>query len=118
MTLDRTVLSRTWWAICPLFILLTARLAVDRACRDPYNLVPALAARPLAAWGMAAIYVLAHVWLLAAYLQAAVAASSLLPSIGAVQRIWGREAWKPWLLVAAMAVEYAPLALFRAACRM
>jgi hypothetical protein len=115
MTLDRAILSRTWWAIGPGYVLLTARLAVDRACRDPNNLVPALASRPVIAWVLAAVYVLAHVWLLLAYLQAAAAASSLAP-LGAVGAIWRHEQWKVWVLTAAIAVEYAPLALFKAAC--
>jgi hypothetical protein len=69
MTADGRFLSRTWWAIGPAFVVLVGRFAVDRACADPDNLVPALASRPFVAWTMAAMYVLAHLWLLGAYLR-------------------------------------------------
>jgi hypothetical protein len=111
---DRTLLSRTWWAVGPAFVVLAGRLAIDRACGDPYNLVPALASRAAIAWAMAAVYVLAHLWLLAAYVQTARASAALLPPPRALGAIWGSDRWKVWLLLFAVALEYAPLLLFRA----
>jgi hypothetical protein len=118
MTRGRRWLSALWWPIGPAFALVTTRFAIDRACGDPYYLVPTLASRPLVAWMVAAVYVLAHIWLLLAYLDAARTTASLLPTYDAVNGMWGRHLWKPALLVVATAIEYAPMALFRAAARL
>jgi hypothetical protein len=110
-------LSRTWWAIGPLFIVLAGRLAVDRACADPYNLVPVLASRPVVAWTMAVVYVLAHVWLLGLYLEASSSTSLLVPTPRSIRTLWGSDRWKVWALLLAVAVEYAPLAVVSIAGR-
>jgi hypothetical protein len=34
-----------------------------------------------------------------------------------IRTIWGRDRWKVWLLLLAVAVEYAPLLLFSVAAR-
>jgi len=115
--MNQRLLARTWWAIGPAFVVLTARLAIDRACRDPYNLVPGLASKPVLAWALAALYLGAHLWLLLAYLRTSIDARTLLPLPRDIRAVWGRGQWKVWVLVAVMTVEYSPQSFSRLAGR-
>ena len=102
-------LGRSWWLLFPAFTALTIRLGVERACAEPYDLLPAVTSTPAWAWPLAFLYVLTHVWLAASVVTTAVAADTLIPSISAWRAIWGRESYKPVAMIAALAVEYAPL---------
>jgi len=118
-----TWLKRTWWVIFPAFALLTARLAIERSCSDPYDLLPATTSHPAFAWPLAAVYVLAHVWIVGAYLVTASRARTLVPAMSAWSAAWGKNAPTVVAMVAALAVEYAPVALWafigaQAGCRL
>jgi hypothetical protein len=102
-------LGRSWWLLFPAFTALTIRLGVERACAEPYDLLPAVTSNPAWAWPLAFLYVLTHVWVAASVVTTAVAADTLLPSLGVWRTLWGREAYKLLAMVAALAVEYAPL---------
>lgn len=103
-------LGRSWWLLCPAFAALTLRLGVERACADPYDLLPALTSSPGWAWPLALVYVLTHAWLAVAYVAAAARAGSLLPSGADWRAIWGAGIYKVFAIAAALAIEYAPLA--------
>ena len=107
-----TWLRRTWWGIFPAFALLTARLAIERSCGDPYDLLPAATSHPAFAWPLAAIYVLAHGWMAAAYLVTAVRTATLAPPLRMWVSEWGRSTWAIVLMAGAMALEYAPIAFW------
>jgi hypothetical protein len=117
MTEDRTSaaraigwLGRSWWLLFPAFTALTIRLGVERACAEPYDLLPAVTSNPAWAWPLALLYVLAHVWIAAAFASTAAAVGSSIPSIAQWRASWGREAYKVLAIVGALAIEYAPLA--------
>lgn len=103
-------LGRSWWLLFPVFASLTIRLGVERACAEPYDLLPAVTSNPVWAWPLALVYVLAHLWIAAAFVTTAVGAGTLLPSIAQWRSAWGRHAYKVLAIAAALAVEYAPLA--------
>lgn len=107
------ILSRAWWLVCPAFAALVMRLTFERACADPYNLLPQVMSRPMLAMPVALLYVSAHVWVVAVYLQAATAAGTLWPLRNGSEAILWRERWKAIALVALLAIEYAPVSLWR-----
>ena len=120
MTGDRTSvrrgigwLGRSWWLLFPAFTALTIRLGVERACAEPYDLLPAVTSHPAWAWPLASVYVLAHVWIAAAYVATAVGAGSLIPSIVHWREWWGRESYKVLAIAGALTVEYMPLEWWR-----
>ena len=101
MTGDRTStagaigwLGRSWWLLFPAFTALTIRLGVERACAEPYDLLPALTSNPAWAWPLAFVYVLSYVWIAAACVTTAVAADTLIPSIAAWRAFWSGESYK------------------------
>jgi hypothetical protein len=109
------VLSTSWWIVFPCFSVLVARFSGERACADPYDLLPALTSTPAGAWPLAIVYVAAHGWIVTAYLITVSRAAQLLPGPAAVRRMWGRDAFKLFAMVMAFAIEYAPMALWRLA---
>jgi hypothetical protein len=107
------LISRSWWIVFPLFALLAVRLAAERACGDPYDLLPGITSTPIYAWPLAAVYVAAHVWLLALYLSLVARTQQLLPSLGVIRTAFDRSVGKVFLMLIAFAVEYAPMPLWR-----
>jgi hypothetical protein len=103
-------LKRSWWVIFPAFAALTVRLAAERSCGDPYDLLPVATSNPALAWPLAIVYVLAHAWIAGAYLATAERSRSLVPPI----TVWTSSAnpFQILLMLAAFAVEYAPAALW------
>jgi hypothetical protein len=98
----------------PPFAALVARLAFERICAAPYELLPTLTRLPQVAWGLAALYVAAHAWLAAAWLVTIEETGALIPGLPAVRTAWrGRL---PLLLVACaiFAIEYAPIPIWKA----
>jgi hypothetical protein len=108
-------MRRSWWLLCPSFALLTARLAVERACGDPYDLLPAITANSRWAWPLALLYVLTHIWFVTVYLMTAAQARTLVPRIAVFREVWGRDFWKVVLMAAALLIEYAPIPLWQLA---
>jgi hypothetical protein len=106
-------LSTSWWIVFPCFSLLAVRLSAERACANPYDLLPRLTANPAGAWPLAAVYVGAHAWIVTAYLFTVSGADQLLPGLAAVKREWGRDAVKLFAIGAGFAIEYAPMAFWR-----
>jgi hypothetical protein len=105
---------RTWWFLFPSFALLTIVLSFERACRDPYNLLAGAASIPATALGLAAMYVLAHVWIVAAYLITVARTQDLLPSARTFRETWPTaDSLKVALMAAAVATEYCPVRLWR-----
>ena len=102
-------LGRSWWFLFPAFSALTIRLGVERACGQPYDLLPAVASNPAWAWPLAAVYVLAHAWIAAALVSTAISAAAPIPSIAQWRASWRGESYKAPALIAALAIEYAPL---------
>ena len=107
-------IGRTWWVVFPCFAVLTARLAVERTCGDSYQLLSQVTSRASLGWVLAAVYVSAHWWLLAVYLVTVRRTQMLLPTIQDARRMWGNQWTKVLLLLAALIVEYAPMAIWRA----
>jgi hypothetical protein len=48
-------LDRSWWLLFPAFTALTIRLGVERACAQPYDLLPAVTSNPAWAWPLALV---------------------------------------------------------------
>jgi len=106
-------LARSWWLLFPAFAAVTLRLGVERACADPYDLLPAITSNPAWAWPIAVVYVLAHAWVVTAYVTTTVVAETLRPSRGHWRALWGRELYLIVAMAAALVLEYAPIALWR-----
>ena len=106
-------LARSWWLLFPAFTVVTLRLGVERACADPYDLLPALTSNPAWAWPIAVVYVLTHVWAVTAYMTTTVVAGTLWPSREHWRTLWGRQLYMLLAITAVLGVEYAPLALWR-----
>lgn len=106
---SQKLLTRSWWLVFPTFTGLTLRLAVERSCGDPHDLLPSIASRPALAWPIAAIYVLGHAWLVAAYLMTVFRAHDFAPPISVLRSIWQRSLSKCVLMAVAFAIEHAPL---------
>ena len=109
------VLRWSWWIIFPAFALLVVRVSVERACADPYNLLPTAMSRPSTGWAIALLYVAAHVWILAAYLRGASSTGTSWAWIAALRIGSGGELWKAVLIGIALAAEYVPVSLWRMA---
>jgi len=109
------VLGAAWWLLFPCFTALAVRLAVERACSDPYDLLPALASNPLWGWLIAIIYVTSHLWIIAVYILTASVSDSLLPSRSAFRGFWGTDAVKILLMLSAFVLEYLPVTLWQLA---
>jgi hypothetical protein len=106
-------LKWSWWLLFPSFAALTLRLAVERMCAEPYDLLPALTSKTASAWPLAIVYVLAHVWMISAYLVTVSKTQALLPRPGAIRAVWGAGAARFILMLAAFAIEYAPVPMWR-----
>lgn len=106
-------LARSWWLLFPAFTVVTLRLGIERACADPYDLLPALTSNPGWAWPIALVYVLAHVWTIAGYVTTTIVAGTLWPSRVQWRTLWGGTLYTIVAMAAALVVEYAPIALWR-----
>jgi hypothetical protein len=106
-------LTRSWWLVFPAFLALTLGLTRDRMCGDPTNLLPGLMSQARLALGIAAVYVLAHVWIAGAYLVTASQSDSLLPPPSAWRATWRSSIFQILLMVLVGAVEYAPISVIR-----
>lgn len=106
-------LMRSWWVLFPCFTALIIRLAIDRACAEPYNLAPALAGDPAWAWPLAIVYVLAHLWIAAAYLLAVSRTQALMPTRRALAAFGSADTMKLILMSGAFVIEYSPMPLWR-----
>ncbi|HET7218052.1 MAG TPA: hypothetical protein VFJ02_08380 [Vicinamibacterales bacterium] len=106
-------LRRVWWPLWPAFLALAVRLGIERGCGDAYDLLPALVSNPAWAWPLALVYVAAHAWIIGAYLVTVSAAGRLAPGLDAWRAMWGRNLATVILMLAAMAIEYAPVPLWR-----
>lgn len=111
--MNARLLGRSWWVIFPLFAALSVRLAVERACGDPYELLPALTSNARWAWGVALVYVLAHVWFVGAYLVTVSRTGTLLPALAAWRGVWRMDAVKIAGMAVLLAIESAPVAIWR-----
>ena len=111
-------LRGAWWGIFPCFAALTLWLARDRACGHPYDLLPGVASNPSGAWPLAAVYVLAHIWILTAWVRYVSRSNELLPPIHALRHAARGEERQVLLMAAAFAIEYAPMPVWRALGRL
>lgn len=107
-------LRALWWPLWPAFAALTVRLGIARGCGNPYDLLPAIVSDPAWAWPLALVYVAAHAWIAAAYLATVADAGSVVPAWRVWRSVWGRAVAMVLLMLGALAVEYAPLPLWRA----
>jgi hypothetical protein len=107
----RTWLQRSWWVIFPCFAVLVGRLAIERTCGNPNDLLPATA-NPAWAWPIAIVYVLGHVWIAGAYLLTANRSHRLVPPASAWTSEWGTSAATIVLMLVVVAVECAPVGLW------
>jgi hypothetical protein len=106
-------LSRSWWIVVPPFMILVARLVYERTCAEPYELLPLLTSQPLLAWALAALYVAAHCWAVAAYLVTVDATNTLLPSWSASRKLWGPDWLKVVATLAILILEYWSIPFWR-----
>lgn len=109
-----TWLDRAWWIAWPALVILVARLALERACADPYRLLASLTSVPATAWPIALAYLGAHAWMFAAYAVTAVESDALWPSLAQARAVWRRGIVKIALMAVTLAVEYLPISLWRA----
>jgi hypothetical protein len=102
----QSILRTSWWVLFPAFAVLVARLTVDRICRDPYDLLPALTSSPATALLLAGIYVIAHAWIISAYLVSI--DRELVPKLANISRTWRRDSWRVYAMAAVFVIEYFP----------
>lgn len=102
-----------WWGVFPCFAALVIRLTMERACADPYELLPALSSRPWFAWPIALVYVLAHAWIVGVYLVTVAETNAIVPAWSDWRAIWAGGTRKLLLMLAVFAIEYAPIAVWR-----
>ena len=103
----------SWWFVVPPIGALAVRLAFERACESPYELAAALMSRSRPALLVALLYLGAHVWAVVAYLLTIERTRTLVPSLGAVRRLWGSDVIKLAIAAAVLALEHAPVRLWR-----
>jgi len=108
----RDILLRVWWVVFPIFALLVSRFSYERACRNPYELLETVMHRQAAAVSIAAIYVGAHVWMVAACLITARAWDTLGSPGAELHRIWGDARLKLLAMAVALTVEQVPRAVW------
>jgi hypothetical protein len=114
----RTVLGATWWIVFPCFAVLTVRLAHDRACGNAYLLLPDITSTPSGAWPLATIYLLAHVWMVTAWVLYVLRSNRLVPPVEAITHAWRGDERKVLLMAVAFAIEYAPIPVWHALGRL
>ena len=110
----RTTLTWSWWLIMPPFALLVLRFDAERACAAPYELLPTAGAIPALAWLLAALYVAAHALLVAGWLVTAIHSDALVPPLGTIRAVWGRQTWMLAVTVAIFVLEYWPVPAWQA----
>lgn len=108
------ILGAVWWVLLPAIAVLVASLSIERACADPYRLVGGAMSTPLTAWPVSLLYISAHAWLMFVYLHTAAQTGTMWPALRQVRSVWAGDWLKIALMVAALAVEYCPLSLWRA----
>jgi hypothetical protein len=116
-SLLQRALRLTWWPICPSFAFVVLAFTRDRACFDRYHLLPGIDTQPALAWLVAAIYVIGHAWLIAAFVSVVLETGELLPRPRAAVAALGSTRWKVAAMVVVMAIEYAPADLWRLLAR-
>jgi hypothetical protein len=109
-----TWLRRTWWLVMPPFAGLVLRLVFERACAAPYELLPSLTSVPALASLVAALYLAAHAWMVAALLFTIERSGSLVPAIAGIRRIWQGRLTPLTLAIVLFAIEYAPVPFWQA----
>jgi hypothetical protein len=114
LTADTRWMARTWWVVFPCFTVLTARLVAERMCDNSYQFLSQVTSHPSLGWLLAAVYVSAHWWLLAVYLETVRRTQMLVPAVEAARTVWGRQSAKIFLLLAVLILEYAPVSIWRA----
>jgi hypothetical protein len=108
-----TWLVVSWWVLFPCFTALTVALTGGRMCGDASDLLPSLTSNPGLAWPVALVYVLAHIWIVAACLLTIARTGELLPRVHQFRSLWRGDATKVFLMAAALIVEYSPTSLWR-----
>jgi hypothetical protein len=103
----QSILRTSWWVLFPAFSVLVARLTVERICGDPYDLLRALTSNPATALLLAGIYVIAHAWIISAYLLS-VDREELVPRLANISRTWRRDSWRVYAMAAVFVIEYFP----------
>ena len=102
-----------WWAIAPPFAALTVALSRERACAEPYRLLPGVTADPVSAWPIALLYLAAHLWIVAAYLTTIQGTRALIPGPGGIRAVWGNASLKLLFMLVILIVEYLPMTVWR-----
>ena len=107
------LLLAMWWILFPLFAILVSRFSFERGCRDPYELLQPIMHRQSGALLVAAIYVGAYVWVLAAGTLTVRLRDPALSLFDQLRLLWGVHQWKVLAMVAALAAEHLPRAVWR-----
>jgi hypothetical protein len=105
-------LQRSWWIVFWGFAAVVLVFIRERACFDRLDLLPSVATRPALAWMLATLYLLAHCWLLAAYVLTVQRTDQLLPRFRQISAVWGAGLIQLLLMLALFALEYAPAGLW------
>jgi hypothetical protein len=109
----RRWLARSWVLVFPGFAALVARTIYERAFLNLQEVWPWLHGRPLLAFAVGTLYVVAHWWCLAWYVMAMHRTQRPVPSLADLI-----DEGRPYLLVIAaawfvLAVEYSPIRIWR-----
>jgi hypothetical protein len=109
----RHVLESTYWPVCIGFIGVVWAFTRDRACADHLNLLPVISHDMILAVLAAIVYVSGQVWLVGAYALLVFASGELIPRMSDVSRLYSTMRPRIVLLLAVLAIEYAPAALLK-----
>ena len=101
-----------WWIQCPLMTVLVARLSYERACLDPYELLRPIMQQQAGALGIAAVYVGAYAWLVAASILSARMWHSPAAPHSQLRAIWNQDLTKIGAMAAVLGLEQVPRAFW------
>jgi hypothetical protein len=102
-----------WWPIFLTFLLVIAGFTRDRACFDRFHLLPGFDRHQTLASIIVLIYVLGHGWLVAVYACLVAQTGEVVPRWRTARAAIGVAWWQGALMLALLAIEYAPGVLWR-----
>jgi hypothetical protein len=107
------VLLAVWWILFPLFAILVTRFSFERGCQDPYELLQPVMQRQAGALLVAAVYVGAYAWVLAAGTVMLRRRDPALSVTDQLRAVWGTQRWKLLAMAAVLAIEQVPRAVWQ-----
>lgn len=107
------LLLAVWWILFVPFTLLVSRFSFERGCQDPYELLKPVMQHQAGALLVAAVYLGGYVWVLAAGTVMIRRRNPTLAVSDQLHAVWGTHYWRPLAMVAVLAIEQVPRAVWQ-----